>query len=129
MIALRALDGTDVSVDENAITLIAGPYPHDVGPHTYVHGIDRGVLVTTEEPSALVARLGVHPPLVRLTRPDLAPVWLKGSAVTAIRVPLATEQQAPGSVNAVVIVGGLHQAVHETVGAARAIVNSQGARI
>ena len=52
---VRALDGTDVSVDENAITLIAGPYPHDVGPHTYVHGIDRGVLVTAENAAALVA--------------------------------------------------------------------------
>jgi hypothetical protein len=129
MIVVRALDGTDVSVDENAITLIAGPYPHDVGPHTYIHGIDRGVLVTAEDTAALVARLGVPPPLVRLTRPDLTPVWLKGSAVTGIRAPLATERQAPGSVNAVVIVGGLHQAVHETIEAARAIVNTLGGTV
>jgi hypothetical protein len=107
MIVLRALDGTDVSVEEDAIVLIAGPYPHDVGPHSYVHGIDRGVLVTAEHAAALVARLGVHPPLVRLTRPDLTPVWLKGSAVTAIRGALSKERQTPGSVNAVVIVGGL----------------------
>src|SRR6516225_2941368 len=103
MIVLRALDGTDVSVDENAITLIAGPYPHDVGPHTYVHGIDRGMLVTAEDAAVLAARLPVHPPLARLTRPDLT----------------------TGSVNAVVIVGGLHQAVHETIEAARAIVNAR----
>jgi hypothetical protein len=122
MIVLRALDGTDVSVAEDAITLLAGPYPHDVGPHTYVHGIDRGVLITAEDAAALVARLGVHPPLVKLTRPDLTPVWLKGSAVTAIRAPLATERQAPGSVNAVVILGDLHQAVHEDVQTARNIV-------
>ena len=50
MIVLRALDETEVSVDENAITLVAGPYPHDVGPHTYVHGVERGVLVTAEKP-------------------------------------------------------------------------------
>jgi len=129
MIVVRALDGTDVSVDENAITLIAGPYPHDVGPHTYVHGIDRGVLVTAEDAAALVARLGVPPRLARLTRPDLTPVWLKGSAITALRVPLTTEQQAPGLVNAVVIVGALHQAVHETIEAARAIVNAQGGMV
>jgi hypothetical protein len=126
---VRALDGTDVSVDENAITLIACLYPHGVGPHTYAHGIDRGVLVTAENAAALAARLPVHPPLARLTRPDLAPVWLKGSAVTALRAPITTEQQAPGSVNAVVIVGGLHQAVHETVEAARAIVNTQGGTV
>src|SRR5262249_62198383 len=45
----------------------------------------------------------------RLPRPDLTPVWLKGSAATALRAPITTEQQAPGSVNAVVTVGGLHQ--------------------
>ncbi|HYZ42646.1 MAG TPA: hypothetical protein VE687_18770 [Stellaceae bacterium] len=129
MIVVRALDGTDVIIDEEAVTLIAGPYPHDVGPHTYVHAIDRGVLVTAEAPSALVARLGVHPPLARLTRPDLTPVWLKGSAVTAIRAPLPTERQAPGSVNSVVIVGGLNQAVHETVEAARAVVNAHGGAV
>jgi hypothetical protein len=40
-----------------------------------------------------------------------------------------TEQQAPGSVNAVVIVGRLHQAVHETIEAVRAIVNAQGGTV
>jgi hypothetical protein len=34
-----------------------------------------------------------------------------------------------GLVNAVVIVGALHQAVHETVEAARAIVNAQGGTV
>ena len=55
MIAIRALDGTEVAVNENAVTLVAGPYPHDLGPHTYVHGVDRGVLVTAEDAAALVA--------------------------------------------------------------------------
>jgi hypothetical protein len=31
MIVIRALDGTAVDVDENAVTLVSGPYPHDVG--------------------------------------------------------------------------------------------------
>ena len=30
MIAIRALDGTEVAVNENAVTLVAGPYPHDL---------------------------------------------------------------------------------------------------
>ena len=55
MIAIRALDGTEVVVNENAVTLVAGPYPHDLGPHTYVHGVERGVLVTAEDAAALVA--------------------------------------------------------------------------
>jgi hypothetical protein len=50
MMVIRALDGTAVEVDENAVTLLAGPYQHDVGRHTYVHGVDRGVLVTRRMP-------------------------------------------------------------------------------
>ena len=55
MIAIRVLDGTEVVVNENAVTLVAGPYPHDLGPHTYVHGVERGVPVTAENATALVA--------------------------------------------------------------------------
>ena len=76
MIVIHALDGAQVAIDENSVVLVAGPYPHDVGPHTYIHGVDRGVLVTSEEASALVARLPINPPLAKLTRPDSTPVWL-----------------------------------------------------
>ena len=129
MIAIRALDGTEVAVNENAVTLIAGPYPHDLGPHTYVHGIDRGVLVTAEDALALVARLGVDPPLAKLTRPDASPVWVKGSAVSEIRPPLATEQQAAGAVRAVVVIGDLHQAVREDVQTTMRILNPPAANV
>ena len=126
---VRALDETEVDIDPSAITLVAGPYPHDPGPHTYVHGVERGVLVTAEDAAALVARLGVVPPLVKLTRPDSTPVWVKGPAVTAIRLPLATERQSRGMVKAVLIIGDLHQAVREGVKAAREAVNAYGASV
>jgi hypothetical protein len=127
MIAIRALDGTEVAVNENAVTLVAGPYPHDPGPHTYVHGVDRGVLVTAEDAAALVARLGVDPPLVKLTRPDASPVWVKGSSVSEIRPPLAPEQQGRGAVKAVVVIGDLHQAVREDMQTAMSILNPPAA--
>jgi len=127
MIVIRALDRTEVVVDENAVTLVAGPYPHDVGPHTYVHGVDRGLLVTGENAAALVARLGVNPPLRKLTRPDASPVWVKGSAVSEIRPPLATERQAGGAVRAVLVIGDLHQAVREDVQTAMTTLNPPAA--
>jgi len=129
MIVVHALDGTEVAVNESAVTLVAGPYPHDLGPHTYVHGVDRGVLVTTEDAAALVARLGVDPPLAKLTRPNSTPVWVKGSAVTAIRAPLPTEEPFPGPVKAVLIIGDLHQAVHEDVATAARVLNIHGAAV
>jgi hypothetical protein len=129
MIAIRALDGTEVVVNQDAVTLVAGPYPHDLGPHTYVHGVDRGVLVTAEDAAALIARLGVDPPLVKLTRPDASPVWVKASAVSAIRPPLATEQQAAGAVKAVIVIGDLHQAVREDMQTAMSILNPPAAHV
>ena len=127
MIAIRALDGTEVAVNENAVTLVAGPYPHDLGPHTYVHGIDRGVLVTAEDAAALVVRLRTDPPLAKLTRPDASPVWIKGSSVSEIRPPLWMEQPAGGAVKAVVVIGDLHQAVREDVPTAMRMLNPPAA--
>jgi hypothetical protein len=129
MIVIRALDGIAVDVDENAVTLVSGPYPHDVGPHTYVHGVDRGVLVTGEGAAALAVRLGVNPPLAKLTRPNRTPVWIKGSAVTTLRAPLPTERQGPGDVNAIVILGDLHQAVREDLSTAERVLNAHGAQV
>jgi len=128
MIVIQALDGTAVGVDENVVALVAGPYPHDVGPDTY-HGVDRGVLVTTESAAALAARLGVDPPLAKLTRPNATPVWIKGPAVTSLRAPLPTERQGPGAVNAMVILGHLHQAVHEDLATAERVLNAHGAHV
>jgi hypothetical protein len=129
MIAVRALDGTEVVVNENAVTLIVGPYPHDLGPHTYVHGVERGVLVTAEDAAALAARLGVIPPLAKLTRPNASPVWVKASAVSEVRPPLATEQQGSGAVKAVVVIGDLRQAVREDVQTAASILNPPTASV
>jgi hypothetical protein len=129
MIVIRALDGTAVDVDENAVTLVSGPYPHDVGPHTYVHGVERGVLVTAEDAAALAARLGVNPPLAKLTRPNRSPVWIKGSAVTTLRAPLPTERQGRAAVNAVVILGDLHQEVRENLATTERVLNAHGAHL
>jgi len=129
MIAIRALNGTEIEVNENAVTLVAGPYPHDVGPHTYVHGVDRGVLVTAEDAVVLVARLNVDPPLAKLTRPNSTPVWIKGSAVSEIRLPLPTEQQSGGGVKAVLMIGDLHQAVREDVATAERILTPPAATV
>jgi hypothetical protein len=129
MILLRGLDGTNIHADENAIILVTGPDAHVAGAHVNIYGIDRGVMPAAENPAALVARLAVTPPLARLTRPDRTPVWIKGPAVTAIRAPLSTERQDPGAVNAVVILGGLHQAVHEDVAATQRVLNAHGANV
>ena len=129
MIVIKTMDGRDIDGDENAITLIAGPYPHDAGPHTYVYGLTQAPLMTLEKPDALVARLGVNPLLAKLTRPDRSPVWVKGSAVTSLRAPLSTEEQGPGEVNTVLQVGSHSQSVREDLAAVRGIINAHAGNV
>ena len=129
MITIQMINGQPIQVNEKSIVLIAGPYPHDVGPHTYVYGVTPGVLVTAESAPALVGRLGVNPPLAQLTRPNLTPVWVSGSAVSSVRAPIPTEISAPGEVNAVLNIGSLRQSVHEDVPTARQIVNAHGGNV
>ena len=129
MIVIRTLDGREVDANEKAIVLITGQYPHDIGPRTYVHGVTAAALPTAERAEALVARLAVEPPLARLTRPDLTPVWVKGEAVTSARLPLPIERQGPGAVNAVIEIGSHHQSLHEDLQTARGVINAHGGNI
>ena len=111
MFVLRTLNGAEMTIDENSVTRVTGPYPHDTGSRTYVYGIAHAPLVTAEDAATLAARLAVHPPLLQLTRPNFTPVWVKRSAVTGVRAPLRNE--APDSAKAVLLFGDSQQAVIE----------------
>ncbi|HVJ51417.1 MAG TPA: hypothetical protein VM689_03100 [Aliidongia sp.] len=123
MITITTLDGHEVDVAPEAIDRIFGPYPHDVGPHTYVHGATSGTLVTAEAPDALIGRLGTQ--FAKLTRPDGSPVWLAPKACSSVRAPLPGEFDP--ATHAVVTVGGAVQAVQETVAAVEAALKVTGA--
>jgi hypothetical protein len=126
MVEIVTLDGEAVSVKDGSIEMIVGPYPHDVGPHTYVFGPLPKLLVTKEPPETLARRLKIDPALAQLTRPNHTSVWIKGAAVTLIDSPASTE--FPGT-KAVVWVGDLHQAVREDRDTARRIINEHGGRV
>ena len=87
------------------------------------------MLVTAEDAATLAGRLAIDPPLAKLTRPNATPVWIKGPAVTSLRAPLPTERQGPGAVNAMVILGHLHQTVHEDLATAERVLNAHGAHV
>lgn len=126
MVQVTTVDGHVIYTSDDAISIITGPYPFDVGPHTYVYGITRAVIVTAEAPQALVARLRPEMPLVLLTRPNDTPIWLKAAAVTSVQVPLSTDNPAA---NAMLSVGSFHPQVKETVEQVRAAVNVAGGDI
>jgi hypothetical protein len=48
MVAITTNSGQQVEVDDAGISLLVGPYPLDVGPHTYVYSARAGVIVTAE---------------------------------------------------------------------------------
>jgi hypothetical protein len=123
MVTIQSLDGQVINVNENDVILVAGPFPHDVGPHTYVYLGASAALVTSEDAQALVTRLGVKQALAVLTRPNNTPVWINGQAVSLVRQPLPIEIQGSGEVNAVVQVGQYKQAVRESVPTARLIID------
>jgi hypothetical protein len=117
MVAITALSGPKVDVPDDDIALVTGPYPNDVGPHTYVYGLTVGALITGEAPQLLISRLQTKANFAVLTRPNGSPAWIHAPAVSAIRDPLWTETPYPGqgAANAVLIIGRFHQTVQEEV--------------
>ena len=91
MVAITTLAGEQVDVPDTNILLIVGPYPNDVGPHTYVYGPGVGALITSEAPQLLLSRLETKADFAVLARPNGTPAWVHAPDVTAVRAPLWTE--------------------------------------
>ena len=87
------------------------------------------VIETAEDATHLIGRLPPKVALVKLTRPNNTPVWIKGAAVTLVKAP-NTDDIPPGEhVGAVLYIGGHHQAVVEDLPAVRAAVNAHGGNV
>jgi hypothetical protein len=130
MITIEDLGGTQIKLQEEQIGLICGPYPNDVGRHTYVYAADPPLTVTTEAPEALVSRIELSPPMARLTRPNSTAVWINGSFVTAVRGPLKGDARSAKAIVVLEKLGPLlRQAVEEPIPDAIAALNAAGARV
>jgi hypothetical protein len=128
------IDGLHAEIRDEAITVISGPYPWETGGDgCYIRGsFGPGAFVTRENALLLVNRLHLGLPLVQLTRPNNTPVWVKASAVSMIRYPLDTELPDPGPdivVKCVIIVGGFHQAIRESVAVAHNLLMAGGLNV
>jgi hypothetical protein len=121
-INIVTIDGANIQLDESSIILFAGPYPYDVGSHTYIYTSEPKQLVTTEDVEHFAQRVPNAGDFAILTRPNLSPVRIKGSAAVNLRLALGTEAPA----KCVVFVRQLHQAVMEDLATARRIINAHG---
>lgn len=133
MVDVTNVNGLQADIKDESITVISGPYPWEAGEFCYMRGsFGPGTFVANEEASHLVGRLRLAKPLVQLTRPNDTPVWVQANAVTMIRYPMDTELPDPGSsivVKSVIIVGGFHQALRETVADAHRLLGAGGLNV
>jgi hypothetical protein len=120
MVDVTSVDGQHAEIRDESITVITGPYPWEASAQlSYIRGSFAPSAFVCNEPAPhLISRLKLEKPLVQLMRPNSTPVWVKASAVSTIRYPLDTELPDPGSdtvVKCVIIVGGFHQALRQSV--------------
>ena len=125
MTDITALDGTVLHIDDNSVTIVSGPLPHDPN-RSCVTGPAPAVIETAEDAAHLVGRLHPKVALVKLTRPNNTAVWIKGAAVTLVEAPNPDDIPPGEHVGAVLYIGGHHQAVVEDIPAVRAAVNAHG---
>ena len=72
-------------------------------------------------------RLRITKNFAQLTRPNDCPMWINGSAVSSIRVPLPNEYAA--SVNTVIFTGDFTQGVKEMPSDVKAEINEHGGEL
>jgi hypothetical protein len=129
MTDIIATDGTKFSINDDDVTMVVGPYPHDPANRCYIHGINKGPIPVDEDAKTLVATLHPKTSFAVLTRPDGSPVWINGGAVSSI-VPAIPDDTAPGEkAGAVLTVGGEHQAVQEDVATAKKLIDEHDGKV
>lgn len=128
--------GETVDIRDESISRIVEFTP--IFPYTHIWLGPRDPAVETVEPAAnIIRRLVLATPLAVLTNPRGDPVWIKGSAVTAIRdatpferTPLPPQRGHPRTViNTIVTAAGHSQPVQELRAQARTIINAAGGNI
>lgn len=127
MADLSTVDGYQITFNPSAVIAIAD---HDLltdAPLTCIYGITRGVLRTQEPVSSFLTRLNLTAEFSQLTRPTGAAVWIRGSAVVCVRVPLPNEYGA--GVNSVVTAGAVEQGVQEIPQDVILAVNASGGNL
>ena len=126
MASLTTTDGLQISFDPSGVTAVADH--DDAGDAvTTVYGITGGTLRIAETVDGFLKRIGVDANFGKLTRPNGTFVWINCKAVSTVRPPLQGEYGA--SVQAVVSVGSLTQAVQEMPAAVTQIVKAHNGNL
>jgi len=124
---LTTLDGLHFHFDPSVVTAVADHDADTLQAVTTVYGLTAAPVRIAATPHGFLARIGVAPSFVRLTRPDDTFVWVNCTAVTVVHSP--PPDLYPGTTRSLVSVGGLVQAVKETPGEVKRAVNAHGGKL
>ncbi len=127
MADLTTIDGLQFHFDPSAVTAVADHDADTMRAVTTVYGLSDGRVRLAESPEGFLARIGVAQSFVRLTRPNDTFIWVNCTAVSVVRS--APHDQFPVTANALVTVGTLTQAVRESPGEVKQLVNAHGGKL
>jgi hypothetical protein len=124
MAMLTTVDGLQVTFAPKAVSGLADHDPSTGLAVTCVYGVTKGVLQIREDVREFMARVRIIKGFAQLTSPNNCPVWINGSAVSSIRVPLPNEYVA--GVNTVIFTDDFTQGVKEMPTDVTAEINEHG---
>jgi hypothetical protein len=124
---LKTIEGLQFHFDPSVVTAVADHDADTMQAVTVVYGLTNGPVRIAEAATGFLARIRVAGSFVKVTRPDGSFIWINCKAVTVVRSPPPDEY--PPTVNALVTVGALVQAVQETPGKVKQMVNAHGGKL
>ena len=131
MVDIVVVGGITIHANPDAVDAVAGPSLASPDLHVEVFGVAPNPVSTLEDPAAILARLHPSKPFARLTRPDNSPIWVRGSAVSSARAPLAEETlgRPPGTVQSVIYIEGFRQLLREDIATLGPLLTAAGSPI
>jgi hypothetical protein len=115
---LTTIDGITITFNSVAVAVIAD----DTG--TCVYGITSGELRIAEPIDVFLNRLGILQAFAKLTRPDGAAVWIRGTAVLSIDAPF--EGEYIEGVKTVITTVAVTQGVAEPPDEVQTLIDARG---
>ena len=127
MADLITMDELQFHFDPGAVTAVADHDADTLQAVTTVYGLTDGRVRIAESAEGFLTRIGVGSSFAKLTRVNGTFIWVNCAAVTVVRSPVPDEY--PPSARAIVLVGGLTQAVKETPFEVKQAVNARGGKL
>jgi len=124
---LTTLGGDVITFNPSGVSTVADHNDTTGEAATCVYGINNSPLMIAETVQGFMERLGIASSFAKLTRPNDWPVWIRASAVSALRAPAPGEYAA--AVKTVIVAGSLTQGVKETPTQVTAALNATGASL